>query len=121
MCEAVAAGVPDNDRVSYPELPDVLPGKVRSKLRYIGGYCITKVKYRNTQKLKKTLAGIPAQTFTADTMKQELFAHLTASESEIATSTSDKESLKETTARQGNTRGLTNIKDAFFSFFMEVY
>lgn len=101
------------------QLPDVLPDALRSKLRYIGGATMAKIKWRHNKLIKNNLAKIV--DFTSPRLQQDLFDNLIAKEAVITENTADPASLMETSQRQNVTKSLTHVTDECFSFFVAMY
>ena len=111
---------------TLPEFKSVDPGiqlsgPGRGKVRYVGGYVIAKLKYRNSRKLSSMLFAPGKEKETVYFMKRKtLLVRLTALEKDLIETSADTESLVETSRKQ-NIRGLLcNITDETYNFFCKL-
>jgi hypothetical protein len=84
---------------------------MQAKIRHLGGACVAKALYR-VQQLAPTAA-----TFG----EKRILQQLVVSEAVITNTTQFPESLRETESLQCTTRGLTNINDKTFVFFVDLF
>ena len=90
-----------------------------SKLRYIAGACIAKIKYRINTMITSKLHSPKFREIVGHLYKQQkLLSTLRITESEIMASTQNPESLSYTDFKQGASRGLTHVSDGVFDFFI---
>lgn len=96
-------------------------GPARGKIRYIGGYTIAKLKFRNSRIIQNSLyVKGKEDTLKVAKTKAELFDLITTTYSEISKNTSDIQSLQETQRKQNLLEGLCNIDDETFNFFLQL-
>ncbi|KAJ8313158.1 hypothetical protein KUTeg_009289 [Tegillarca granosa] len=93
----------------------------RGKIRYLAGWCISRVKKLKMRKLSTYLY----KRDKVDLVKQmindkDLLQHLEGREGELLKYSLDKASLKETMRRQNVRHGLTNVNDKCFEYFLLV-
>ena len=95
-----------------------LSGPGRGKIRYIGGYVIAKLKYRNSRVVKRSaFAPGKEQMMGECKRRKELLNFLCSTEADLFDNTADPESLLETKRKQNLSGSLCNISDVMFDFF----
>lgn len=88
-------------------------------MRYIGGWCVRSIIKEKKRKVIKDLYKLKKREECSRLRHQlDLLHHLEASEHQLMQRSEDKESLEETSRRQNVRKGLTNITDQSFNFFM---
>ena len=98
-----------------------LPGSARGKIRYISGYVVAKLKYRNSKLLRNSIFAPGKESVVQNTKKTgELLDFLCAPYSDLIDTTADPESLLETKRKQNKTEGLCNITDQCYNFFIQI-
>ncbi|KAK3100053.1 hypothetical protein FSP39_013962 [Pinctada imbricata] len=117
-----------NDR-STKEVTDILPridvnleisGPGRGKIRYIAGYVVAKLKYRNARTLRNSLFVMDkTREVSQGEMKMKLLESLSATDCELSDSV-DPESLIETRRRQNIAGSLTNVTEEAYQFFTQL-
>lgn len=100
-----------------PALPSVLPESFRSKLRYIAGATVAKLKWRRKVKVTGYLSKNVPIDMESINMMDKVFQQVVARETELIASTKDPGSLQEILQNQGQNRGLTNVTDECYDFF----
>ena len=91
----------------------------RGKIRYLGGWCVRSIKKVKKRNRLKNLYKPSKKQETANLREQlELLQQLEATEHNLLESSIDKDSLTETIRRQNVRKGLTNICDSCFNFFL---
>ncbi|XP_062566614.1 uncharacterized protein LOC134228937 [Saccostrea cucullata] len=93
------------------------------KVRYVGGYCIASLRfhYRKNRNIHCFKTGsVNQQKYNEAVNKLEILDGLSLSELSVQLTTEFPESLIETASRQCASRGLTNISDALFKFFLSL-
>ena len=92
-------------------------------MRYIGGYCLAKLRYKYSQEqfshCYKT-SPEAQKKYQQACIKTQVLDSMRVSEKVLESSTKHSETLLETSQRQNISRGLTNISDELFSFFLLV-
>ena len=88
----------------------------QSKIRYIGGYAVAKVKHHYLKSMRRSLSSQILDYSCKN--KIDLLDHITKSHEYISQNTSYPQSLDEITNKQNISFSLTNISDAAFEFFM---
>ena len=95
---------------------------ISSKLRYIGGACVAKIKYKLQEDVIRAIPQPKSKQLMNIKYKQRaLLSKLQANESQLLEKTQFRASLNETLEKQGATRGLTHINDETFEFFTILY
>lgn len=107
-----------HDKLDTGEVFAESPGG-RGKIRYIGGWCVRSIIKEKKRKVIKDLYKVKKREECSRLRHQlDLLHHLEASEHQLMQSSNDKESLEETSRGQNVRKGLTNITDQSFNFFM---
>ncbi|XP_033725340.1 uncharacterized protein LOC117315301 [Pecten maximus] len=95
----------------------------KARIRYVGGYCISKVRYRNLQ-LQKTRATKVSiedqQQYEESTMAINILDALRENEVVLEKHSALPETLVDVIRKQNVSRGLTQIRDELFLFFMKL-
>ena len=102
---------------------DDLGAGVRSKIRYVGGYCFAKIRYNAQCSIRNNLYNVTeSNRLQADKnmKKMKLLSHVCRTEAQIYTETSDPESLCEVTRKQNANQGLTHLSDSSFQFSVKL-
>ena len=95
----------------------------RARVRYVGGYCIAKIRHKHVQKKKSNrfLQGFEANsTYENSKIAVDILNTLKEEENYLLASTEDPQSLKHTYNKQNLDRSLTNISDGLFKFFLQL-
>ena len=92
----------------------------RGKLRYLVGRTLHKTKVCTSSQLTRSLYSAAQGKIKYLKDKLELIDHLTATEEDLQVSCSDPDSLVLTQSRQNLSRGLTNVSDQCYLFFLYV-
>lgn len=95
----------------------------RARIRYIGGYCIAKVssKFMNKKEtLRYATAVEKQQNYEEAVHITQLLNCLREDEQFILKNSTEPESLLDVTRKQYINRGLTNISDELFNFFIKL-
>jgi hypothetical protein len=93
----------------------------RSKIRYIGGWCVATLKHQKKLYVSSNLYANKSQPKITRTLTQiQSLEHLEANEWELSQNTCDPTSLLEISRKQNVRQGLTNITDSSFSFFLHL-
>lgn len=96
-------------------------GPGRGKIRYIGGYVIAKLKYRNSRIVRRSaFAPGKGDVMEECERRKNLLNSLCSSEMDLIDSTTDPESLIETKRKQNVSGSLCNIQDDTFEFFRDL-
>lgn len=95
----------------------------RARIRYIGGYCIAKIRLKLMNKKKalrysKTVEG--QQSYDDAVYATRIVNKLKEDEQFIIGNSIEPESLLDITRKQNVNRGLTNISDELFNFFIKL-
>lgn len=106
-----------NDAI-FPSDGSAVSDAGRGKVRYIGGYCIAKCRYRLCSNLRNSLF-LPGMEKEINTMNKQIdfLDKMTVSYTDIYLSTVYGETLEETARKQNTCESLTNITDSVFEFF----
>ena len=115
--KAATVEIPE-EKVSLPLFPSpestlTAPGK--GKIRYVGGYCVAKVRYRLCKTMRNCFF-VPGMTPEINKIQEQIniMDDMTISASDILTTTVYEETLEETSWKQNTAEGLTNISDNVF-------
>ena len=96
-------------------------GPARGKIRYISGYTITQLKFRNSRIIKNSLyVKGKEDTLKVAKTNAELFDLITTTYFETSKNTSDIEILQEIQRKHFLLEGLCNIDDETFIFFLQL-
>lgn len=96
-------------------------GPARGKIRYISGYTIAKLKFRNSRIIKNSLyVKGKEDTLKVAKTNAELFDLITTTYFETSKNTSDIEILQEIQRKHFLLEGLCNIDDETFIFFLQL-
>ena len=114
--------MPLEDSIQPQQYDGDIPDAVRSKIRYIAGNCIFKVKQDIKDFISRQFSqqGKKSQVIK-ENIKRDLLKKLEIPEADLFSSTSDVASLSETYEKQGLRRGLTNVSDAANIFFIKLF
>lgn len=100
--------------IAYAESPGG-----RGKIRYIGGWCVRSIKRVKKSKLMKNLYKEKKRELNLNLRKQlDLLDKLESTEYQLLETSEDTESLDEIMRKQNVRKGLTNISDKCFNFFL---
>ena len=117
---SVANGMKPEQSVSslFPSPESTISAPGKGKLRYVGGYCVGKVRYRLCKIMRNCLF-VPGMTPEINKMQEQIniLDDMTISAADILTNTIYEETLAETARKQNTAEGLTNICDNVFEFF----
>ncbi|XP_062608033.1 uncharacterized protein LOC134269858 isoform X1 [Saccostrea cucullata] len=98
-----------------------LSGPGRGKIRYIGGYVLAKLKYRNSRVVKRSAFAPGKEEVMEECERQKILLNsLCSTEADLIDNTSDPESLLETKRKQNMSGSLCNISDQTFNFFQQL-
>lgn len=112
-------GIPSVLEKNSTDKPVSGPG--RGKIRYIGGYVIAKLKYRNSRIVRHSaFAHGKGNVMEKCERQKNLLNSLCSSEMDLIDNTTDPESLLETKRKQNVSGSLCNIQDHTFDFFREL-
>ena len=93
----------------------------RGKIRYIAGWCIHKLKQNRKRKLVQNLYNRKKVMLVEQLIiEKTMLEHLEVSEHELLETSSDLQSLQEIIRKQNTRRGLTNVSDICFNFFVHL-
>ena len=94
----------------------------RAKVRYIGGWCVAKLRYNRKRKVLRNLYVANKMTGSVNTCKTQvrLLDQLTATQEDILNKTSDLASLSEIQRKQNAGNGLLNLSDFAYGFFLSL-
>jgi ATP-dependent DNA helicase PIF1 len=111
-------------------IPDMLPkiaadsvlsGPGRGKIRYISGYVVAKIKYRNSKLLRNNLFKPgKEQVINSAQLNINLLDRLCTTDADIDDTCSDPHSLLETKRKQNASASLCTVTDNTFDFFKEL-
>lgn len=90
------------------------------KIRYVGGYCVAKVRQKYTKQLRSNCYKLKFENqvkYKESCLMLEILDNMSVNESIVSLS-QFPQSLIETCRKQNVTRGLTNISDQLFEFFV---
>ena len=106
------------DKIS---LDETLSASGRGKIRYIGGYVVAKLKYRNSKLLRNCLFA-PGKDENVNVLRKkgEILDLMCSTYSDIVESTVDVDSLDETKRKQNKSESLCNITDSSFNVFIQL-
>ena len=93
----------------------------RGKIRYVAGYVVAKLKYRNSKVLRNSLFA-PGKEKIINRAKtiNEILDSFCITYADLVETTSDPESLLETQRKQNRAEALCNITDNCFHFFQKL-
>ena len=95
----------------------------RTRIRYVGGYCVAKIRFKYIKK-KNTVrySNKPSdqQLYEECLIATELLNEMQVDEQYILTESNEPESLYDVSRKQNVNRGLTNISDELFKFFISL-
>ncbi|CAC5370345.1 unnamed protein product [Mytilus coruscus] len=98
-----------------------LNASARGKIRYVSGYVVAKLKYKNSKLLRNTIfAPGKEDTIKRTKLISELLDSLRTTYSDISVTTADPEGLFEIQRKQNKSEGLCNITDCCFNFFLQL-
>lgn len=87
-------------------------------VRYIGGYCVAKLKYEYKKQVQNCLHSFSKEELLAECRtKVHLLSQLTSTYNELLQSSEYKETLQITSRKQNLREGLINITDEAYLFF----
>jgi hypothetical protein len=93
------------------------------KVRYVGGFCLAKLRYKHQKiqfnKCYKTSSKDQAQ-YKKSSVITQILDTMRVSETSLQLHTEHPETLLETAQRQNVSRGLTNITDELYKFFIDL-
>jgi hypothetical protein len=95
----------------------------RARIRYIGGYCIAKIRYKyliNKATHRYSEKANDKILYSNAKIAVEILNSLKEDEQTIMASTVEPDSLLDISRRQNLNRGLTNIPDLVFNFFIKL-
>ena len=93
----------------------------RGKIRYIGGWCIGKLLKRKRSSIKKNLyKNACKKNIQSLSIELDLLQHLCEAEGILFEISEEQESLCETARKQNVRKGLTNISDETYHFFLNL-
>lgn len=106
---------------SLTAAPVSLAESAHGKIRYVGGRCVAKTRYRHTATIRAAMDnGRLDQSHLERRQQVKVLEALCATQSELVQDSAYFNSLHETARRQNLHCGLTNITDGAFKFFLEL-
>ena len=95
----------------------------RARIRYVGGYCIAKVRHKFVTKKathRFSLKKKDSQEYEKAKCAIDILNRLKQGEQSVFEKTDEPDSLLDISRRQNLNRGLTNIEDCVFKFFIQL-
>jgi hypothetical protein len=95
----------------------------RARVRYVGGYCIAKVRHKYVTKkssYRYSSKMVDKETYENAKCALKILNSLKQEEQNILACTVEPDSLLDVSRRQNMNRGLTNISDSLFHFFIKL-
>ncbi|XP_045173548.2 uncharacterized protein LOC123535080 [Mercenaria mercenaria] len=95
----------------------------KARIRYVAGYCVSKLRQKYVKKQKSNLFSKSKESqnsYAEAKCKVSILNLLREEEHFLKETTCEPESLLDIENRQGITRGLTNVTDSMYSFFLSL-
>ena len=116
--KAATVEATEETRSVFPSIESTISAPGKGKIRYVGGYCVAKVRYRLCKTMRNCFF-VPGMTPEINKLQEQIniLDDMTISSSDILTNLLYEDTLEETHRKQNTAEGLTNICDNVFEYF----